>query len=79
MRIGSYRDGIATGLLGPVESRSVMRVFGRMLQHLGLLMAPLAILLQMTNGLPKGWHELAMLGAAVCVFCLGRMIEGYAG
>ena len=55
-----------------------MRVFGRMLQHLGLLMAPFAILLQMTGGLPKGWQELAMLGIAVCVFCLGRMIEGYA-
>jgi hypothetical protein len=38
----------------------------------------LALLLQMSGGLPKGWQELAMLGGAVCVFCVGRLLEGYA-
>ena len=56
-----------------------MRAFGRGLQHLGLLMAPLAILLIFTGGLTKGWQELVMLLGAVCVFAIGRILEGYAG
>jgi hypothetical protein len=55
-----------------------MRMFGRALQHLALLIAPLSILLIFTGGLYKGWQELVMLLGAVCLFMIGRLIEGYA-
>ncbi|HEX4130284.1 MAG TPA: hypothetical protein VHZ24_09585 [Pirellulales bacterium] len=55
-----------------------MRSVGRALQHLGLILAPFAILLQMSGGLPKGWQELAMLGGCVCLFAIGRLLEAHA-
>ncbi len=47
------------------------------MQLLALVLAPLAMVLQVTGGLPKGWQELVMLGGAVCIFCLGRVVESY--
>ena len=53
-----------------------MRDLGRKLQGLGLIMAPLAIVLQTTGAFDKGWQELAFLGASVCVFCMGWVLQG---
>ncbi len=62
-----------------------MRVLGRWLQILGLTLPPLSILL---NWMPmdssgRTWlsgvgQMLAMLVAALCLFWMGRIIEGYA-
>jgi len=48
---------------------------GRSLQLAGLIIAPLALYLQLTGVLAKGWQELAMLAGAVCLFSLGYMIQ----
>lgn len=61
----------------------MLRKVGRGLQHLGLIIPPIAILLQLVKnqqGEPV-ISLLQMLGfllAAVCGFWIGRIIEGYA-
>ena len=61
-----------------------MRALGRMLQHLGLILPPVAILLQLAPGNAKGGavitlgQMLVLLVIAVCVFLIGRILEGYA-
>jgi hypothetical protein len=50
---------------------------GRLLQILGLAVPPLAMILQLTDAISLG-QMLIMLVAAVCLFGLGRIIEGYA-
>ena len=57
-----------------------MRVVGRWLQIAALVLAPLSMFLPPA---PPGKFTfpgptLTMLIATVCVFCLGRLIEGYA-
>jgi hypothetical protein len=54
-----------------------MRRVGRFFQIVGLIVAPLAMLLQFSGALAKGWQELAMLGGAVCLFCIGRVVESH--
>lgn len=54
-----------------------MRI-GRLLQHLGLILPPLAILLQLSESISLG-KMLVMLVAAVCLFWIGRIVEGYWG
>ena len=54
-----------------------MRAFGRILQHLGLLVAPLAVLLQLAEAIDA--RQLLAFGvAALCLFWIGRLVEGYA-
>lgn len=55
-----------------------MRPFGRLLQHLGLLVPPLAIILQLAETIDVR-TMLAMWVAALCLFWIGRLVEGYAG
>ena len=56
---------------------SSMRAFGRILQHLGLLVAPLAVFLQLGEAIDA--RQLLAFGvAALCLFWIGRLIEGYA-
>jgi hypothetical protein len=61
-----------------------MRAFGRLLQHLGLILPPVAILLQLAPGNAAGGtvitlkQMLVVLIAAVCSFLIGRIMEGYA-
>ncbi len=61
-----------------------MRDLGRLLQKLGLVLPPIAIVLQLLPGNAKGGavislgQMLALLGAAVCCFLIGRILEGYA-
>jgi hypothetical protein len=53
-----------------------MRIVGRILQHLGLLLPPLSILLQLAGALPLN-SMLVLLIAAVALFYIGRILEGY--
>jgi hypothetical protein len=54
-----------------------MRSLGRALQFLGLVVPPLAVVMQLSESITLG-QMLTMLVAAVCVFGIGRIIEGYA-
>jgi hypothetical protein len=56
-----------------------MRTLGRALQYLGLFIPPLLILLGLSGGLNVGWQILAGLVGSVCIFGIGRLLEGYAG
>lgn len=62
-----------------------MRAVGRLLQHLGLILPPIAIVLQLLPGNAPGGtaislkQMLVLLVAAVCAFLIGRILEGYAG
>jgi hypothetical protein len=58
-----------------------MRSFGRFLQLAGLVILPLAMLLEISGSLGRSGgvsQMLLMLVAGACTFFLGRMIEGYA-
>jgi hypothetical protein len=59
------------------ELQSAMRSLGRALQLFGLAVPPLAILLQLFGSITLG-QMLTMLVAAVCLFGIGRILEGYA-
>lgn len=57
---------------------SPMRAFGRLLQHLGLLVPPLAIVLQLAESIDV--RLMLMLWVfAMCLFWIGRLVEGYGG
>ena len=53
-----------------------MRRFGRLLQYVGLVLPPLAIVLQLQEMVSLG-TMLSMLVIAVCAFWIGRILEGY--
>ena len=61
-----------------------MRSVGRLLQHLGLFLPPIAILLQLAPGNARDGtaislgQMLMLLVAAVCLFFIGRILEGHA-
>lgn len=52
--------------------------FGKFLQLLGLVVAPMALFYGIEAGDRRGALaiELGLLGGAVCVFLLGRWLEG---
>jgi hypothetical protein len=54
-----------------------MRSLGRLLQWLGLAIPPLGMMLQLSDAVSLG-QMLTMLVAAVCLFVIGRIVEGYA-
>ena len=60
-----------------------MREFGRLLQKIGLVLPPIALVLQLLPGNARGGtvislgQMLALLGTAVCCFLIGRILEGY--
>ena len=54
-----------------------MRSLGRGLQILGLVVPPLAMVMQLSETISLG-QMLTMLVASVCVFLIGRIMEGYA-
>ena len=54
-----------------------MRHLGRGLQWLGLVVPPLGIFMQLSETISLG-QMLIMLVAAVCLFWIGRLVEGYA-
>ena len=53
-----------------------MRQLGRFLQIVGLTLPPLSILMQLMDSI-KANQMLVMLVASVCVFLIGRVLEGY--
>jgi hypothetical protein len=53
-----------------------MRRFGRGLQLLGLSAPPLAMIMQLSGSISLG-QMLTMLVASICVFGIGRIVEGY--
>jgi hypothetical protein len=61
-----------------------MHTAGRLLQHLGLILPPIAIVLQLAPGNAPGGtaislgQMLMLLIAAICAFLIGRILEGYA-
>lgn len=61
-----------------------MRSVGRLLQHIGLFLPPIAILLQLAPGNARDGtaislgQMLMLLVAAVCLFFIGRILEGHA-
>lgn len=59
-----------------------MRTVGRGLQYLGLAVPPVAVALELAGRATldlAGWQMLMMLVAAVCIFSIGRILEGYGG
>jgi hypothetical protein len=58
-----------------------MRSFGRLLQFAGLVILPLAMLLEISGSLGRSGgvsQMLVMLVVGACAFFLGRLVEGYA-
>ena len=53
-----------------------MRWLGHNLSILGLVVPPLGMLLQLADVITLG-QMLTMLVAAVCLFGIGRILEGY--
>jgi hypothetical protein len=59
----------------------MLRSLGKLLQVAGLVMLPLAMMLELTGGLGRSFglsQMVLMLVAGVAAFYLGRMVEGYA-
>jgi len=54
-----------------------MQRIGRGLQWLGLTVPPLSIIMQLAGSITLG-QMLTMLVASVCLFGIGRIVEGYA-
>jgi hypothetical protein len=53
-----------------------MRWLGHNLQIVGLALPPLGIVLQLASAISLG-QMLAMLLGSVCLFGIGRIVEGY--
>jgi hypothetical protein len=53
-----------------------MALFGRLMQIAGLVLLPLAIILQLQNAITSG-QELTFLVAGAAAFWIGRIVEGY--
>lgn len=54
-----------------------MRSLGRLMQMLGLALGPLAIFLQLSKTISVA--QLLLMGlASLCLFWIGRIVEGYA-
>ncbi|MGE0609316.1 MAG: hypothetical protein AB7O62_19650 [Pirellulales bacterium] len=54
-----------------------MRVIGKALQLIALILLPLGMVAQLSNAITLG-KMLVMLMAGVTAFYLGRILEGYA-
>ena len=54
-----------------------MRKFGHLLQVVALVTLPLSIILQLQNAIDLR-NMLRILLASVCLFYIGRLVEGYA-
>jgi hypothetical protein len=55
-----------------------MRELGRNLQRLGLVLPPIAIVLQLFDQIATG-KMLIVLAFSVSLFGIGRIVEGYGG
>jgi hypothetical protein len=57
--------------------RASVRAMGRLLQIVGLVLPPLAILMQIMDQVSVG-KMLTMCVASLSMFYIGRLLEGYA-
>ena len=58
-----------------------MRALGKLMQLIGLVMLPLAMIMEVSGALPRRLPVAAMLIMMVfgfAIFYLGRLVEGYA-
>ena len=58
-----------------------MKAFGRLLQIAGLVLLPLAMFMEVTNGLGRSFHVsqmVIMLVFGAAAFYIGRIVEGHA-
>ena len=55
-----------------------MREIGKLLQVVGLTLPPLSIVLNVMGHLAEPLQMLSLLVLAVCLFLIGRLLEGYA-
>jgi hypothetical protein len=56
-----------------------MQRLGRICQQVALFGLPLVIPLQFSQIIDlRGWQMFVFIGAALCLFYIGRLIEGYA-
>jgi len=53
-----------------------MRLLGRVLQRVGLIVPPISIILQLMEVLTLGQMLVALVGS-VAAFGIGRIVEGY--
>lgn len=67
-------------LLAPPADDNVLGMFklGRMLQLVGLVIPPLAIVAQLSNSISLG-QMLQFLFVSVCVFLMGYLLQRYSG
>ena len=80
---GAARDGVPQTCRDDFAqvTCTIMRIIGRGLQILALMLLPLAVILEVSDvlGRPFGVADmLLMLLYGVVAFLLGRMLEGYA-
>ncbi len=60
----------------PTSTSTLMHGLGRLMQGLGLAVMPLSMVLQLVGTLKVG-QMLVMALAGVCLFWIGRIVEGY--
>lgn len=77
--VGYNRPGadVAVDRRNSAAVSRMMQRLGRICQQVALLGLPLAIPLQLANLIDLR-QMLALMGAAICLFYIGRLIEGYA-
>ena len=71
-----WRNMITNG-----DTELLMRVIGRFLQMLGLILLPLSMVMELTDGLGRSFgvsDMVLMLAFGSAAFLFGRLIEGYA-
>ena len=71
-----YGQGQVAGLPFIYGQRDSMRGVARLMQLVGLTAPPLAIVLQLSETISLG-QMLTILVASVCLFWIGRIMEGY--
>jgi hypothetical protein len=68
----------------PSSGFEIMRALGRFLQLVGLIVLPLALVLSLLpsgrgpEGMLSTWQELTGMAFGAALFCIGRLLEGYA-
>ncbi len=78
-QVGSTKDQRLTWKWVELKLKS-MKSFGKFLQIAGLVLLPVAILMELSNALGRSGvaEMLIMLVAGATAFWLGRLIEGHA-
>ena len=70
------KQAAATSCLASPRHETTMKSIGKFMQLAGLAVPPLAIISQLTEAISLG-QMLTFLVASVCLFGIGRIIEGF--